>query len=259
MSRERDRIFRKSCLGIMAFLAWFPLWIGPRAPRAETSIREVPPLEISYAVIAQRRMTDGTFQDVPVRDGAVLHSHDYLKITFRTNEDCYVYVLLLDSRGKASKLFPHRGIPLGNRVQGGRDYEIPSEEQWFWLDEQTGTETLYLLASYEHMLGIDKLLREMEQAGAASYEVVARGIQKEVEILTRGSDRFKKRPKKPIYITGSVGRSEQLRITTRGVEGKALAEESHSFKLSDGKTIQKVTRVVRGYASCVEAIRFEHR
>ena len=39
--------------------------------------------------------------------------------------------------------------------------------RWFWLDDNPGLETLYIVASYRPMQGLEALLRQMEQAGGA--------------------------------------------------------------------------------------------
>jgi hypothetical protein len=203
-------------------------------------------------------MPDGTAEEVIVKDGAVLLSHDNLKVCFRSNADCHVYVILLDSRGRTSQLFPHPHISLANRVQGGRTYEIPPGDDWFWLDEETGTETLYLLASYDPMVGLGEILDEMERAGSSPKSGLTGELEREVEVLTRGSERHR-RSRRPIHITGVSGLSEKLQITTRGMQKRTLSPETRHFRLSDGTTIRKVTEVVKGYASCVKVIRFEHR
>jgi len=42
---------------------------------------------------------------------------------------------------------------------------VPDKDLWFWLDENTGTETIYVLASEKPMSDIRELLTKMVAAG----------------------------------------------------------------------------------------------
>ncbi|MBM4273478.1 MAG: tetratricopeptide repeat protein [Deltaproteobacteria bacterium] len=78
-------------------------------------------------------------------DSRLRSGRDKYFIFFRPRQDCYVYVLQEDSRGKLDLLFPKAGESA--KVLAGRDYWLPGFGRAFTLDEVKGEEKLYLLAS----------------------------------------------------------------------------------------------------------------
>jgi hypothetical protein len=180
------------------------------------------------SIIGQRREPDGSYTEVIVREGSVLQSRDHFQIHVETNKRAYIYVLLFDSRGQATQLFPDPKIEQSGYLDGVRKIAVPDKDLWFWLDENPGTETVYVLASEEPMSDIRGLLNEMVKA----------------------SDIERKR------LSGRI--KERIAIVERGVGGVAKGK-TVSYPLSDGRTIQKVTEIVAGSGAVVRAISFEHR
>ena len=84
---------------------------------------------------------------VTIEEGDVLRSHDGFQIRFKTSLDAYAYVVLYSSRGEVQLLFPNPEIDMSNKVKGGRSYTLPSKDLWFFLDENIGMETVFVLAS----------------------------------------------------------------------------------------------------------------
>lgn len=193
-------------------------------PLMEPLVSDVP-LQLEGAVLAQRK-TDKGWDAIMVEEGGTLYSNDNIKIFFRTNEDCYVYVLMFDSSGKASQIFPNKDISMSNRIEGKREYRIPPGGDWFWLDDKIGTETVYVIASYEPLKEITRLLMEMEKEGEK----------------------------------GRLEASKELenKITTRGIGG-VRPGANIKYTTTDGKIIEKVTKTVEGKVSAVRKISFKHK
>ncbi len=87
-----------------------------------------------------------------LEDGSSLRSGDHYKIIFVSDKDAYVHVFQIDSTNKIYQLFPmerygNQVLNNVNPVRAGEVYYIPAEGKSFVLDDQTGTETLYFLAS----------------------------------------------------------------------------------------------------------------
>lgn len=106
----------------------------------------------------------GEFQ--PLRDGAVMQSGDYYQIAFVTDEACSVYIFQIDATGKMFGIFPLRdfkGVPVGvgNPVTPKQVYMLPSKDQSFVLDQQTGQETIYFLAFREPNPRLEALYQEV--------------------------------------------------------------------------------------------------
>jgi CHAT domain-containing protein len=186
------------------------------------------PLSLSMNLIGQRKEPDGSYTEVIVREGSLLQSRDHFQVHVETNRPSHIYVLLFDSEGSASQLFPDPKIEQPGFVEGGRKVAIPDKDLWFWLDERPGTETVYVLASEQPMTDIRGLLNKMDRASEAERKHLSGEIQQRIKIVERG--------------VGGVAK------------GKIV-----SYPLSDGRLVQKVTDVVAGSGAVVRAISFEHR
>jgi hypothetical protein len=166
---------------------------------------------------------------VLVSEGSVLRSYDNFQVHLETNRPAYVYILLYDSQGIASQLFPDPKIDQRGFLEQGKRVVVPARDLWFWLDEHTGTETIYVLTSEKPMSDIQGLLAKMAAVDDASGKNrVAQEIKQRIAIVQRG--------------VGGI------------TKGQAV-----TYTLSDGKKIQKVTEVVTGTGSVVRAMSFVHR
>jgi class 3 adenylate cyclase/CHAT domain-containing protein len=186
------------------------------------------PLSLRMNIIGQRKEADGGYTEVLVSEGSVLRSHDNFQVHLETSRPAYVYILIYDSQGKASQIFPDPKIDQPGFAEGGGRVVIPAKDLWFWLDEHTGTETVYVLASEKPMSDIQGLLAKMERVDEAGQKRVSQQIKERIAVMQRG--------------VGGV------------TKGQAV-----TYMLSDGKRIQKVTEVVTGTGSVVRAVSFHHK
>ena len=186
------------------------------------------PLSLRMNIIGQRKEADSSYTEVLVGEGSVLRSHDNFQVHLETSRPGYIYILLYDSQGRASQIFPDPKIDQPGFVEGGRKLVIPSKELWFWLDENTGTETIYVLASENPMGDIRGLLARMETTDEAGQKRFSQEIKQRIVAMRRG--------------VGGV------------TKGQAV-----TYTLTDGKKIQKVTEVVTGTGSVVRAVSFHHK
>jgi hypothetical protein len=158
------------------------------------------PLEIEVNYIYRPQ---GEREFRPLLDGGRMCSGDAFKIIFTPRQDCYVYIFQIDAAGQIFCLFPmqvFRGVEVGNHnpVQAGQTYYLPSESKSFVLDDVTGPEKIYFLASrradaeleeyqrlfelkYQHahpsagdLAAIDQMLGQLE--GALEAKGNAKGI-----------------------------------------------------------------------------------
>ena len=186
------------------------------------------PLTLSMSIIGQRKERDGSYTEVIVSEGSVLRSYDNFQVHLEANRATYVYVLIYDSQGKAGQLFPDAKIDHPGFIEAGGKAVIPRRDLWFWLDEQAGTETIYVLASEKPMSDVQRLLAKMQAAEETDKQRVSQEIKERIVSIQRG--------------VGGI------------TKGQAV-----TYTLSDGKKIQKVTEVVSGTGSVVRAISFHHR
>jgi S1-C subfamily serine protease/CHAT domain-containing protein len=189
-------------------------------PAAET-------LEVKMNIIGQREEPDRSVSEVLIREGGILQSQDNFQVHVNTNKDAHVYLIIFDSMGQAQLLFPDPKIGMGNMFKAGIDYTIPSEGKWFWLDENVGTETIYVLASLAPLEDISALLKKMESIGTKEKAQASNELKQKIRSLERG--------------VGGIS------------EGKA-----ETFRLKDGKAIQNITNIVQGTGAVVRAVSFRH-
>ncbi len=162
--------------------------------------RSLPPVALDVALMAQRAGTNGL---VAIEDGEVLRdggndpaSGDLLKVHFRANCACYVYVIGVDATGYVAQIYPDAAEGHQNPVQPGKSYLVPSsDEDWWALDTYKGVEQVFFLASYQRRTDIEDVLARMANlpraAAPQTYQPVA---QAAVVPLTRGLVKVKARP-----------------------------------------------------------------
>lgn len=127
------------------------------------------PLPARFGLIARiqdlSRGTSEDYREVDVEDGGVLHSGDLIKITFKLQEEAYIYLLFLDSTGKLSKLFPDVNGEPHEKLKAGQFYQFPGKGSWLKLDQNTGKETIYLIASKTPIENIDREIDALKRIG----------------------------------------------------------------------------------------------
>ncbi len=123
---------------------------------------DVPLLDVNFKVFVERRTSKG-WERIFIDNGGWLRSGEQFRISLEPNTDCYAYVVIQDSLGDLYSLFPAPGVRGGNRIDGGEARWLPGSDDknnplWYYLDDNTGTETLYLVADYEPIDNIDDFL-----------------------------------------------------------------------------------------------------
>ncbi|MCZ6548575.1 MAG: CHAT domain-containing protein [Deltaproteobacteria bacterium] len=186
------------------------------------------PLSLSMNILGQRKEADGSYTEVLVKEGSILRSRDNFQIHLATDRPSSIYVLLYDSQGRASQLFPNPEIDRPGFIEAGTRVVVPDKDLWFWLDENAGTETIYVLASEKPMSDIRGLLTQMVAAGREEKRRISQEIKKRISFIQRG--------------VGGI------------TKGKPV-----TYSLSDGRRIEKVTEVVTGAGAVVRAVSFQHR
>ena len=220
-------LFSHASNGTAPFLPQVSEKASPGATVPEPAIAA--PLSMTMNMIGQRNEADGGYAEIIVKEGSMLRSGDHFQVQVETNRPCYLYVLIYDSRGRANQLFPDPKIETPSFVEAAHRIAVPDKDLWFWLDERSGTETIYALASEQPMPDMRGLLSKMAEAGDA--------------------ERF----------AGEA--QQQIPIVERGVGGIAKGK-SVSYPQSDGaplRRVKKVTEVVASTGAVVRAISFEHR
>ena len=94
-----------------------------------------------------------------------------MPISFELDKNAYAYILYYDSKGTLEQLYPDPKVLKPLKVMGKTTYVIPpGEDSWFQLDEQTGTETVFMVASEEPLSNLKAVLLSLQ--GSSREEVL---------------------------------------------------------------------------------------
>ena len=105
------------------------------------------------------------YKEFQVQPGGELKSGDYFRFQTKIDKDAYVYVIFQDSSGAIQSL--EKGF-----IAGGKSFFLPDGDKWYHLDENTGTEKIYLLASKDRIKDFRKRVEELKGMGIDNIEKV---------------------------------------------------------------------------------------
>ncbi len=149
--------------GFALFGSYGPWPVAILDPQARTS-EDVPqsmPLGLEWNLIAQRKLGDGTVTAFPIADGATLPSGDQIRILARVSQDCCLYIVGQGPDGRIVGLYPNLAAGQDSRVKGGEMITLPDDKGiWLQLDNETGEEIIYLIASTDFLPDLERLKTE---------------------------------------------------------------------------------------------------
>jgi hypothetical protein len=118
-------------------------------------------------VIHTRGIPEGETVEKIIKDGDTLYSDDYCRINFELDQDAYAYVLYYDSTGNLHQLYPDPDTEIPQKVKGNTAYTIPEgENKWFQLDNFSGTETVFVLASSKPISNLKEMFAAVQGKSA---------------------------------------------------------------------------------------------
>ena len=140
---------------------------------------------------------------MPITRDTVLKSGDQLKMMIAFKSDCFIYLLYHGSAGELLSLFPPGTDDFQLGSQKGKRYDIPDGNNWFTLDENTGTEKFYLLASTAPLVELERLLRIYEQAPNSERPKISSQIFQHIKALRKKNRTLERVAERPIQIGGN--------------------------------------------------------
>ena len=131
---------------------------------------EQAPLSLDVAVLAQRSSTGANSPPAPINDGDTLYSipgnpeaGDKIKLSFKANTECYIYIVGIDATGYVASIFPDPSGNLTNPVTQNRTYLVPGGTEWYGLDDYKGIEEIYFIASYNRRLDLERIIKKLSE------------------------------------------------------------------------------------------------
>ncbi|HQN18794.1 MAG TPA: DUF4384 domain-containing protein [Syntrophobacteraceae bacterium] len=133
-----------------------------------------------------------------------LKSEDQLKMMVELESNCFVYVIHHSSQGAFTLMFPYSLKQLSDDYQQRRKYFIPDGDRWFELDQHTGYETFYLLASPRRQENLERLLQQYESTEPSKRAQVSAQLLDEISTLKQQHRQLASAAERPESIGGAV-------------------------------------------------------
>ena len=196
---------------VIALTALFCLFLFFESPAVihaqETAAQQGANVNFQWAFGALKKANGSKFE--AVTKDTDLKTGDQIKFFLKVNQDCFVYLIYRSSQGELAVLFPHRfKLKSAEYTVAGNHY-IPKDDQWFELDEHTGEERFYLLASKKRLMDLEALINDYESADAAKKQALAKTILAEIRKLRRQHLKFKTYAERPVNIIGNLRGTEK--------------------------------------------------
>ncbi len=142
---------------------------APAQPGQKAAIAPGAPLR------AQVNFASGSGLTIPVSEGDTLTEQEAYYLEIAVSPSQYVYAAQLDASGALYAMFPNPAFSgRSNPVQAGVTLRVPEVENFF-LDENTGKETIYVLSSPYPLDQVEQVFAGLAMAdGAAMQDLAAR-------------------------------------------------------------------------------------
>ena len=164
-------------------------------------------LQFQWAFGALKKANGSKFEAID-RD-TVLKTGDQIKFFLNVDKNCFVYLIYSSSQGEISVLFPHRFKLRSSEYTVAGHHYIPGGNQWFELDEHTGEEKFYLLASANRLTQLEAMINDYESADAAKKPSLVQAILDEIRKLRKEHLKFKTYAERPVNIIGNLRGTEK--------------------------------------------------
>ena len=167
-------------------------------------------------IFAAIKNGDKNRQLITITRNTVLHTGDQLKMLIEPQTRCFVYLIYQSPQDKIYMLFPYDFHLFDTVEERSKQYYIPQGDSWFELDENTGIETFYLLASFERLTELDNLYAEYTLAKTPSRkQKLGKQILMNIRKLNNRNRELTARAERPLRISGTVrgiGEEENIHL-----------------------------------------------
>jgi hypothetical protein len=141
---------------------------------------------------------------VPIVRDTTLQTGDQIKMMVRLKMECFIYVVHETPAGEISLKFPYDLKQFTTDYKTGKNYYVPKGREWFTLDNNTGRETFYIVASGKRLLDLEVLLSKYKDADVSKKPTVAKDIVAEIRNVRKYYKTFNTLAERPISIGGNV-------------------------------------------------------
>jgi S1-C subfamily serine protease len=207
---------------------------GPGEEKASSVFELTASLTGKSHIPAVRGAPKETSGKILIDQSGVLRSGDKFQVSFKASQNSYVYVILHDSKGEISQLFPNPKVELSTKVIKDNVYVIPAKNKWFWLDENVGKETIYLLATKNPLVDTQTVMNTLKTEGIGKLQkkLGANLLATKVITIFHTDDK----------LSESIGKTEQ-KVKTVQPENKLESKNGQQLFNNSKDTIQAFVQI----------------
>jgi hypothetical protein len=141
---------------------------------------------------------------VAITRDTTLKTGDQIKLLVELKKKCFVYLIYHSGQNELHMLFPYELPEFSKDPETRKKYYIPQGTKWFELDEKTGLETFYLLASAERLSGLEELMKKYICASQSDKQRLVKEVLAEIQKTKRRHRTLTAPAERPVSIGGSV-------------------------------------------------------
>jgi len=147
---------------------------------------------------------------VPVLRDTVLKSVEEIKMMVKLTKDCYVYVVHQGSNDEIDLLFPYEIRQFQTDYTVDKNYYIPKGRNWSALDNNTGKEIFFLIASAERLLDLEVKLGNYFSADESKRQPLAGDIVSEIRSVRKRYSTYATIAEKPLTVGGNIRGTDKV-------------------------------------------------
>jgi hypothetical protein len=150
-------------------------------------------------------------QFIPITHDTILKTGDKIKMLVDLQSECFVYIFYQSSQNEINLLFPPAtGV---EKYRTLKKYYIPNGYQWFELDDHTGREIFYLLASARQLGQLEALYESyLSSTSPSQKRKLGQQLLAEIEKTQQKHRRLTAAAERPVRLGGSVRGIEKEKI-----------------------------------------------
>jgi Domain of unknown function (DUF4384) len=224
------KICRRTCLLSLIVILCLGMLDQNRSVRAEAAGGKNGKKIVFQWAFCTLRKTDADQKPRVVAPKTTLISGDQIKFFVKPESPCYLYLIHQNSQHQLKVLYPLRFTQAAGQGTGSGKLYIPDGNLWFELDEHTGQEKYYLLASIQRLSDLENLIERYVSSDKIKKSELVDKIAAEIRNLRKRHLKFKTYTQKPVTIIGNLGGSEQtVRVHTKDIADYAVEISTTTF------------------------------
>jgi hypothetical protein len=141
---------------------------------------------------------------VAITRDTVLKTGDRIKMLIQLEKKCFVYLFYRTGQDDIHMLFPDGFSQFAGNYRVAEKYYIPAGEKWFELDDQTGLETFYLLASAQRLVELEQMYEKYAAGQPDEKKVLSQQFLSKIRQIRKKNRKANSTAERPVPIGGNV-------------------------------------------------------